>query len=469
MPTLRILAEAGRLAELQAELRTTINLDSTGDDGTTALHLASTGGHLECARALIEAGADVDALDAGGWTPLHVAITEGRIAIVDLLLKAGADTSIEVDLDGQRCDAMQTAELQQETVMAEMLRQANRSQGVRAPEERSIHRIALRCLGAGVRSPLLAPIWALEALNYGVHACWRPVPWNSVSVALGYGLWALQLWCLFCCQLAAPTHISDGWRQRAAMGTVPSITCPQTGDLLPPRARYVRRAGGVVLGFDHFCYWLGTPIGIHNRKAFVLFVSYSAIFLIMGTGHSLYEITYAMPVRMGYPPFPWANTQPLPWRPEAAGVPADGNSTTAAGADTYGALAYRLVAWLIGGAHGRIGWFVHFLDSASGPTGPGLLYTFAVGATVVLNVLAAILMACFALFQFSFVLTNQTALTPRLERRFDVGWARNWQQVMGSSALLWTVPIANGVADGHSWPVNANTPIGPRRCDRKQQ
>ena len=88
-----------------------------------------------------------------------------------------------------------------------------------------------------------------------------------------------------------------------------------------------RISGKVILGLDHYCYWLGTPIGAHNRKAFVLFVAYSALFLVIGAAHSLHELTRDLPERVGVPPFPWAPQQAVPWRRAAAGggmVPAVG-------------------------------------------------------------------------------------------------------------------------------------------------
>ena len=91
-----------------------------------------------------------------------------------------------------------------------------------------------------------------------------------------------------------------------------------------------------VLACSQHCFWLGTPIGLHNRKYFVLFVTYSAIFCLMGSVHSWYELSYAMPLRLGYPPFPWRNVRALPWSHEASG--------------TWAALTYNVLEWLIGGA-----------------------------------------------------------------------------------------------------------------------
>lgn len=94
-------------------------------------------------------------------------------------------------------------------------------------------------------------IWAFELLNYAVHVVLRPQPWNRLSQALGYALWGLQLWSLAACLLAEPARPSPEWVAKAEAGEEPSTTCPTTGQLLPPRACYVRRAGVVVLGFDH--------------------------------------------------------------------------------------------------------------------------------------------------------------------------------------------------------------------------
>jgi len=133
---------------------------------------------------------------------------------------------------------------------------------------------------------LLTVIWLIEALNYGVHVIFRPEPWNAVSVASGYALWAVQLVSLARCQLTDPGSVSDEWEAQAKAGVVPSTACKRSGRLLPPRARYVRRAGRVIVGFDHYCFWLGTPIGFRNRKFFILFVLYSALFCAMGSLHS---------------------------------------------------------------------------------------------------------------------------------------------------------------------------------------
>ena len=110
-------------------------------------------------------------------------------------------------------------------------------------------------LRSSLRSPCLVPIWTLEALNYVVHVLWRPVSWNLRSQTAGYTLWALQLACFFRCQLVPAPEVSDEWLERAAAGLEPASICPRTGKMLPQRARHVRRAGVVILGFDHVSTW----------------------------------------------------------------------------------------------------------------------------------------------------------------------------------------------------------------------
>ncbi|GIJ83048.1 ankyrin repeat domain-containing protein 44 [Aspergillus pseudoviridinutans] len=61
--------------------------------GTTALHLAAYGGHIEVVKFLIHAGADVNAFDFPGLTALHWAAYKGLKIIVALLLENGANPS----------------------------------------------------------------------------------------------------------------------------------------------------------------------------------------------------------------------------------------------------------------------------------------------------------------------------------------------------------------------------------------
>lgn len=62
-------------------------------EGTTALHLAAYGGHIDVVKFLINAGADVSAFDFPGLTALHWAAYKGHKDIVSLLLENGANPS----------------------------------------------------------------------------------------------------------------------------------------------------------------------------------------------------------------------------------------------------------------------------------------------------------------------------------------------------------------------------------------
>ena len=148
----------------------------------------------------------------------------------------------------------------------------------------------------------LCAIWTLELINYLVHVSLRPRPWNAVSTACGYALWGLQLASFAQCQATDPGYAPQNWRE--THDGAGAYVCKRTGEVLPPRAMYVRRAGGVVLGLDHYCYWLGTPVGWGNRKFFVLFVCYSALFCAMGSVHSAYDLLCSLPDAMAPPALP---------------------------------------------------------------------------------------------------------------------------------------------------------------------
>ena len=68
------------------------NSSGVGDDGVSALYMATLFGAEASAKALLIAGADPKISDSGaGLTPLHLAARDGRAALLQYLVSAGAD------------------------------------------------------------------------------------------------------------------------------------------------------------------------------------------------------------------------------------------------------------------------------------------------------------------------------------------------------------------------------------------
>jgi ankyrin repeat protein len=66
-------------------------VDATNDHGSSALIIASHGGHADVVRALLEAGANLEMrMRSSGMTALHQAASQGHLEIARLLLAAGA-------------------------------------------------------------------------------------------------------------------------------------------------------------------------------------------------------------------------------------------------------------------------------------------------------------------------------------------------------------------------------------------
>ena len=63
--------------------------------GETALHDASSKGHITVVKLLLEHGANVDARSKSRWTPLHCTTMMGHPKIVELLLDHGADVNAQ--------------------------------------------------------------------------------------------------------------------------------------------------------------------------------------------------------------------------------------------------------------------------------------------------------------------------------------------------------------------------------------
>mmetsp|Transcript_11346 Transcript_11346/g.24042 ORF Transcript_11346/g.24042 Transcript_11346/m.24042 type:complete len:587 (+) Transcript_11346:67-1827(+) len=74
-------------------------LDAASEDGITPLTAASSEGHIECVRLLVDAKADVNAKDKDNTTSLMAASARGHFDVVKIILAAGANVN-EQNVDG---------------------------------------------------------------------------------------------------------------------------------------------------------------------------------------------------------------------------------------------------------------------------------------------------------------------------------------------------------------------------------
>ena len=65
-------------------------------DGSSAIHLVSSGGHVEMLRLLRDFGAEVDLPNGDGATALHLAAQDGNLEVVEALLNAGAEKDCRI-------------------------------------------------------------------------------------------------------------------------------------------------------------------------------------------------------------------------------------------------------------------------------------------------------------------------------------------------------------------------------------
>ncbi|XP_068092757.1 ankyrin repeat and SAM domain-containing protein 6 [Hyperolius riggenbachi] len=72
-----------------------VPVDSTDEDGNTALQLAAGGGHEPLVRFLLRKGAAVDYRNHYGWTPLMQAARSGHLNVALILLENGADVNAQ--------------------------------------------------------------------------------------------------------------------------------------------------------------------------------------------------------------------------------------------------------------------------------------------------------------------------------------------------------------------------------------
>ena len=96
-PTLHTCAEKGHLDVARAVIEAGADVNAKDNEGLTPLYMCALGGHLEVARALIEAGADVNAKKDNGVTPLHMCAYTGHLEVSRALIEKGADVNAKED------------------------------------------------------------------------------------------------------------------------------------------------------------------------------------------------------------------------------------------------------------------------------------------------------------------------------------------------------------------------------------
>jgi ankyrin repeat protein len=85
--------KSGSADAVRAVLKQKVDVNAAEPDGTTALHWAAHGSHLELAQLLVRAGANVNAVNRYGVAPLRLAVENGNAPLAEILLRAGANAN----------------------------------------------------------------------------------------------------------------------------------------------------------------------------------------------------------------------------------------------------------------------------------------------------------------------------------------------------------------------------------------
>mmetsp|Transcript_126577 Transcript_126577/g.357987 ORF Transcript_126577/g.357987 Transcript_126577/m.357987 type:complete len:331 (-) Transcript_126577:130-1122(-) len=263
-------------------------------------------------------------------------------------------------------------------------------------------------------------IFLYEGFVYNVIFLWRILPAVGKRqlvvpfMVLFNTFWGLAMLSYFQARTSDPGAIPERWYDFVrsvgdALPIVPSRHAWQPGRATycekcsmprPERAHHCLTCDICVLRMDHHCPWINNCVGFYNRKFFIQLLSYvylSLIFVVVFTCVS---------------PF------------------------------------FFLV------------WFVMHNPTASIPK---LISCVVISMSTIVALLLIGTLTNFIRFHMKLVFENYTTIE-NLEReegaksKFDIGRRRNWEQVFGSNAWMWWLPmhtqVSRPIGDGVRWRVH---------------
>ena len=291
-------------------------------------------------------------------------------------------------------------------------------------------------------------VWLGVILNWIHLSVLRLEPLPLWCRMAGNGVLVLQVTAFLLTQTTDPGSPPSDWVAAAATGREPTAVPHHNvpGVMLPPRARYVRRLGRVILHFDHYCWFLQRPIGLRNRKFFVLFTCYSFLLSSFALAINAWEI---LPLYVGaFRRIPEPGFNASEFAIDFSTLPAE--IRTDALQDSY--LDYAFARH-----RARVG---------------GLYLGKSLYALLAVNICAVCFLGDLASRSLLHALHNRVTLAPE-DDRFDVGIVANARQIFGRRSLLWLLPVPGTASpgDGLSFPMSKESlyVVGDEEDDPKRR
>ncbi len=293
-------------------------------------------------------------------------------------------------------------------------------------------------------TPALVLIWALVGANYAVFASSTLYHARAASL-LAHAVLALQLVSFAQCMAIHPGAPPAGYLPTGEGSA--SAACKRTGLPLPPRAAWVRAANEVVLGLDHYCYWIARPIGLRNRKFFILFLLYSCALCLVGAAVAAHEVAAlcahgdAVLEQLRSPTASRALIEAAPVGSAARAKLKLASFALIVASDSplrlFEAALPLLVPLIL--AEGRF----------------SVARVLCVPLCLAADVLAGALLGAFGGWHLWLAARGRTTLA-RSDATYDIGWRANMEQVFGARRWAWALPLALGgpSVDGLSYPLN---------------